>query len=360
MNQRIERVLEKMKAAGLTQLIVSDPMSIRYLTGVWTDPFERLYCLLLRTNGRHTFFLNHLFYVSDTGMEEVWFSDMDDQIGLIAEKIDASAPLGVDKVWPARFLIPLQERCPGLKTVLGSDCVDDCRAVKDEEEIALMKKASEINDMVIGKAAAWVKAGMTEKQVADFIDAEYLKAGCTGNSFPTIVSFGANAADQHHEPSDTAVLEEGQCVLIDMGCVWKNYCSDMTRTFYLKSVDEEQRKIYELVREAQENAVKAVRPGARFCDIDAEARKVINGAGYGEYWKIRLGHFIGQVDHEKGDVSPTNTAVAEPGMIFSIEPGIYLPGKFGVRIEDLVLVTEDGVELLNHVDKQLTVIGQDA
>ena len=139
MNNRLERVMEQMRAKGLTQLIVSDPMSIRYLTGIWTDPYERLFALLVRTDGKHVFFLNHLFYVSDTGFEEVWFSDMDDQIGLIAEKLDVTKPLGVDKWWPARFLIPLQERCPGLVTVLGSDCVDDCRAVKDEEEIALMK-----------------------------------------------------------------------------------------------------------------------------------------------------------------------------------------------------------------------------
>ncbi len=357
MSTRLERVIEKMKAAGLTQLIVSDPMSIRYLTGIWTDPYERLYALLVRTDGKHVFFLNHLFYVSNTGVEEVWFSDMDDQIGLMAEKIDESQVLGIDKVWPARFLIPLMERMPGLKVVLGSDCVDDCRAVKDAEEIAIMKKASEINDLVIQKAAEFVKPGMTEKQVAEFIDAEYLKAGASGNSFPTIVSFGANAADQHHEPSDTAVLHEGECVLIDMGCVWKGYCSDMTRTFYCKSQSEEEKVIYDLVYEAQENAIAAIKPGARFCDIDAEARKVINGAGYGEYWKIRLGHFIGQTDHEKGDVSPTNSATAEPGMIFSIEPGIYLPGKYGVRIEDLVLVTEDGYELLNHVDKHARVIG---
>ena len=347
-----------MKEAGLTQLIVSDPFSIKYLTGIWTDPFERLFALLVRTDGKHVFFLNYLFYVKDTGVEEVWFSDMDDQIGLMAEKIDPNETLGVDKVWPARFLIPLMERMPGLKVVLGSDCVDGCRAVKDEEEIALMKKASEINDMVIQKAAAYVKPGMTEKQVANYIDAEYLKAGASGNSFPTIVCFGANAADQHHEPADDAVLKEGECVLIDMGCVYKGYCSDMTRTFYCKAQDEEQKKIYDLVYEAQENAIAAIRPGARFCDIDDEARKVINGAGYGKYWNIRLGHFIGQQDHEKGDVSSTNTAVAEPGMIFSIEPGIYIPGKYGVRIEDLVVVTEDGYELLNHVDKHAMIVGE--
>ena len=357
MNNRIARVLEKMEKKGLTQLIVSDPLSIRFLTGIMVNPGERLYALILRTNGKHTMLLNYLYYVSNTGFEEVWFSDMDDQIAIIAEQVDASQTLGIDKTWPARFLIPLQERLPELKTIWGSDCVDDVRATKNEEEIAIMKKASEINDAVMEKVADFIKEGMTEKQIADFIDAEYLAAGCSGNSFDTIVCFGPNAADQHHEPSDTRTLKAGECVLIDMGCVWNGYCSDMTRTFYCKSVDDEQAAIHDLVREAVLASEAVIKPGVRFCDIDEPARKMIGDAGYGEYWKIRLGHFIGQEDHEYGDVSPINKNVAEPGMIFSIEPGIYIEGKYGVRIEDLVLVTEDGHELLNAVDKKWRIVG---
>ena len=146
MNERINRVLAKMEEKGLTQLLVSDPLSIRFLTGIMVNPGERLYALLLRSNGKHTLFLNYLYYVSDTGFEEVWFSDMDDQIGVLMEHIDTESVLCIDKTWPARFLIPLQERCPQMKTIWGSDCVDGVRAVKNEEEIAIMKEASVIND----------------------------------------------------------------------------------------------------------------------------------------------------------------------------------------------------------------------
>ena len=139
MNERLERVLQKMEKKGIDQLLVSDPLSIRFLTGIMVHPGERLYALLLRTNGKHTMFLNYLYYVSDTGFEEVWFSDMDDQIGVLMEHIDTKSTLGIDKTWPARFLIPLQERCPEMKTIWGSDCVDGVRAVKNEEEIAIMK-----------------------------------------------------------------------------------------------------------------------------------------------------------------------------------------------------------------------------
>ena len=139
MNERINRVLEKMNEKGIDQLLVSDPLSIRFLTGIMVNPGERLFALLLRTNGKHTLFLNYLYYVSNTGFEEVWFSDMDDQIGVLMEHIDTKSTLGIDKTWPARFLIPLQERCPEMKTIWGSDCVDGVRAVKNEEEIAIMK-----------------------------------------------------------------------------------------------------------------------------------------------------------------------------------------------------------------------------
>ena len=258
----------------------------------------------------------------------------------LIEHIDTKGVIGIDKTFPARFLIPLQERCPELKTVWGSDCVDGVRAVKNEEEIKIMRQASVINDMVMERAAAYIKEGMTEKQIADFIEAEYYKEGATGLSFDTIVCFGANAADQHHSPSETRTLKAGECVLIDMGCIWNGYCSDMTRTFYCKSVDEEQAAIHDLVRTAVEKAEAIIKPGVRFCDIDAQARDLIGEAGYGEYWKIRLGHFIGQEDHEYGDVSPINKNVAEPGMIFSIEPGIYIEGSHGVRLENELLVCE--------------------
>ena len=357
MSDRIQRVLSKMEERGLDQMLVTDPKAVWYLTGVSVEPYERLFAFLIRRDGRHCLFLNRLYNVSQQTFGEVWFSDTDDSIGLIAGRIDADAPLGIDKDWRAGFLIPLMERCPGMRPVLASDCVDDCRAIKDEAEIRLMKEASRINDLVNGMAADYVRPGMTEKEIAAFIDAEFLRQGASGSSFTTIVSFGANAADPHHEPDDT-VLRDGDCVLIDMGCVYQRYCSDMTRTFVCGHSNPEFEKIHALVREANERAEALVRPGVRLCDVDAAARNHIAEAGYGEYFNHRLGHFIGQTDHEKGDVSSANSAVTRPGMIFSIEPGIYLPGRFGVRVEDLVLVTEDGCEVLNREDKHCRVIGK--
>lgn len=353
---RIEKVLDSMRAMGLEQMIVSDPDSIWYLTGYYVFPFERLLALYLRADGQHKLFLNKLFPASGTPHQEVWFSDTDDYVAILASHVDGSRPMGVDKDWPARFLLPLMAHNPGSRYILASDCVDQARACKDAAEQELMRNASRINDIVMERAAAYIREGMTEREVAAYIEGQYAAEGCEGPSFSPIVSFGANAADPHHEPDGTC-LREGDCIVLDIGCRKDRYCSDMTRTFFCKSADPAYAAIHDLVREANERAEAMIRPGVRLCDLDAAAREHIDQGGYGQYFTHRLGHFIGQTDHEKGDVSAVNTDAVKPGMIFSIEPGVYLPGKFGVRVEDLVLVTEDGCEILNQVDKHWRTVG---
>ena len=174
-------------------------------------------------------------------------------------------------------------------------------------------------------------------------------------SFPPLVAFGANAADPHHSPDNT-VIKPGDCVLFDVGCIKDGYCSDMTRTFYFKTVSDEHRKVYETAKAANETAISKIHPGVEIRNLDKAARDLITDAGWGPNFTHRLGHFIGMSCHEFGDVSSANTWETKPGMIFSIEPGIYLTGDTGVRVEDLVLVTEDGVEVLNHYPKTLQII----
>ena len=355
-NNRIARVLQAMQAQGLTQMIVSDPQSIDYLTGVYVEPFERLFALYLRADGRHIFFLNKLFTVPETPIEKVWFTDTDDAVGMIASRVEAGAPLGIDKTWPARFLLPLMERLPGTPCRLASDCVDGVRACKDAAEQELMRENSRINDEAMRRAAAYIREGMTEREVADYLLAQYQALGCEGPSFPPIVSFGANAADPHHAPDDTR-LRAGDCIVLDIGGKKDGYCSDMTRTYFCRTVSDKHAAIHDLVRRANEAAEALIKPGVPLCELDKAARDLIAQAGYGEYFTHRLGHFIGRAEHEQGDVSSANTAPAREGMIFSIEPGIYLPGELGVRVEDLVLVTATGCEVLNKVDKHWQTIG---
>jgi Xaa-Pro dipeptidase len=236
-----------------------------------------------------------------------------------------------------------------------SSAVDDLRIVKDREELDRMRESSRINDAVIEEAYSQLRIGMTEKDLAEIINKGYLAHGSNGFCFGTIVAFGKNAADPHHEPDGT-VLEGDSAVLIDMGCYYKDYCSDMTRTRFVGEVTDRERLVYETVLEATERAKAVIRPGTRFCDIDAAARDHITAAGFGEYFTHRLGHCIGLGEHEPQDVGPANTNPVQEGMVFSIEPGIYLPGEFGVRIEDLVIVTAEGYECLNSADRDLKSI----
>ena len=353
---RANRILAALKEQGVEQMLITDPMSIRYLTGISMAPFERFYALLLKADGHHYYFLNNLFNVpDDVGVEKVWYSDTDPVAEIVAVRLDKEAVLGVDKDLKARFLLPLMEMKAAAGFVNGSLAVDITRGVKDAEEQEKMRVSSDINDKAMAKFKCLIHEGVSEKEVADQMLQIYLDLGADGYSFEPLVAFGANAADPHHSPDDT-VVKPGDCVLFDVGCIKDGYCSDMTRTFYFKTVSDAHRKVYETAKAANETAISKICPGVPLCQLDAAARDLISAEGWGPNFNHRLGHFIGLSEHEFGDVSSANTWEAEPGMIFSIEPGIYLTGDTGVRVEDLVLVTEDGVEVLNHYPKELQII----
>ena len=301
-------------------------------------------------------FVNKLFTVDgDIGIEKVWFSDTDPGCEIIAGYTNHDKLLGIDKKMAARFLLELMELGAGSGFKNASECVDKARRVKDEDEKEKMILASKLNDEAMERFKGLIREGVTEQQVAAEMNAIYKELGTEGPSFGPLVSFGANAAIGHHKPDHT-VLKPGDCVLFDVGCKKNSYCSDMTRTFFYKSVSEKGREVYEIVKKANLAAQAAMKPGMRFCDIDKVARDIITEAGYGPNFTHRLGHCIGIEVHDAGDVSSINTDVVEEGMIFSCEPGIYLPGEVGVRIEDLMLMTKDGAVSLNHVSKELEVI----
>lgn len=356
-SERIKRVLRALEPMGARQLLVTDPLSIYYLTEVSVQPFERFFGLLLRAEGEPVLFLNRLFYVpEEVGAEKVWYSDTDPVPELVARYVKSDEVLAVDKELPARHLLPLMEMHAAAGFLNGSPAVDRTRGVKDAAEQEKMIRASAINDAAMAQFKTLVREGVTEREIAGQMLGIYRALGADGYSFEPLVAFGPNAADPHHEPDDTP-LRPGDCVLFDVGCIKDGYCSDMTRTFFFREVSEHSRRIYEIVRRANEAAEAIIRPGVRLCELDAAARDLITAEGYGEQFTHRLGHFIGLREHEYGDVSSGFDWPAEPGMIFSIEPGIYLSGDVGVRVEDLVLVTEDGVRVLNRYPHGLEIIG---
>ncbi|MBQ9979713.1 MAG: aminopeptidase P family protein [Oscillospiraceae bacterium] len=353
---RVDAVLKNLDAMGLSQVLITDPLSILYLTGRLIKPMERFYALYLNNKGGHKIFINQLETVpEDLGVEKVRFSDSDPYLDYVFSAIDHGEKLGVDKNLPARFLLPLMDRSAAAGYENASLAVDKARAVKDEQERELMRRSSKINEMAMAALKERIRPGVTELQLAGEMEELYASFGADGLSFPPLVAFGANAASGHHYPDATA-LKPGDCVMFDAGCTYGGYCSDMTRTYFYKSVTDRQAMVYNTVLEAMQAAIDLVRPGVELRDLDLAAREVITKAGFGPNFTHRLGHFIGLEDHDYGDVSVSATDLALPGNIFSIEPGIYLEGEMGVRIEDLILVTDEGYENLNSLSKELEVV----
>ncbi len=353
--KRFERIIKNMQNHGLEQLIISSTSSIFYLTGKWIEPGERLLVLYLNTKGDKKLFINELFPVEDIGIEKIVYNDNEDPIEYLFQSIDKNKTLGVDKNWPAHFLISLIDRKKDIKLINGSLIVDEVRMIKDEEEIQLMRQASKVNDKAIEDLIELIPHNYSEKKLCKILSDIYEKHGTDEFSFSPLVAYGKNAAEPHHE-SDSSILKSGDSIILDIGGRTNYYCSDMTRTVFYKEPREEYKNIYNIVLEANLKGIEAVKSGVRFSDIDRAAREVIQNAGYGQYFTHRTGHNIGIDVHEYPDVSKINDMVVKAGMIFSVEPGIYLPNKCGVRIEDLVLVTKNGCEVLNNYSKELKVL----
>lgn len=355
-NDKFTKILSAMTHSGIPQLLISDPAVIYYLTGVTIQPGERLLALVLRADGQNRFFINDLFHQTrDLGVPITYYNDTEDGVALVAKALIPGEAVAVDKNWPARFLLRLQELHGG-KCVNSSSIVDGVRAIKTPEEQEKMRTASRLNDQVMDRIIHALPEDHTETELADLLLQYYLDAGCSGYSFEPITAFAGNAADPHHV-TDGSRGKRGDCVVLDIGGRKDDYCSDMTRTVFLGEVSDRQREIYEIVKEANLRGIAAAKPGARMCDVDKAARDYIAEKGFGKYFTHRTGHSIGLEVHEAGDVSAVNEAVIRPGQCFSVEPGIYIPEEgIGVRIEDLVLITEDGCEVLNHYPKDLTVV----
>ena len=238
----------------------------------------------------------------------------------------------------------------------SSPIIDRLRMIKDEEEIQLMKESSRINDSVMLKLWSNLKEGYSEKYYANLLAELYEEEGASGFSFPPIVATSPNGADPHHGTGKDKV-KNGDSIVLDIGGVYKNYCSDMTRTVFIgKEPSKEHANVYNIVKSANEKAISIIKEGVKFSDIDKAARNLITDAGYGQYFTHRTGHSIGIEIHDFGNVSSVNDDEVKAGMIFSVEPGIYLKDNIGVRVEDLVLVTKDGCEVLNSVTKEITVL----
>lgn len=361
MNQeRIDRVIKGMKDNGLDHIIISDPVAIFYLLGRKIVPGERMLVLYLHVDGTAKLVINELFpQDGDVGVDLVWYNDIDDGVKILSDHMVPGKVIGIDKNWPSHFLLRLQELFPDMKYANGSIIVDDVRRIKDEEEKQLMRESAAICDKVMEELIPWVVKGLTEKELNAKTQELFAKHGVMEMSFDPITAYGRGGADPHHVTDDSKG-KRGDSVVLDIGGFYKDYASDMTRTVFIGEVSDKAREVYEIVKEANLRGIAAAKPGNRMCDVDNACRDYIESKGYGEYFTHRTGHSIGLEDHEVGDVSSVNEAIIRPGQCFSVEPGIYLLDEgIGVRVEDIVLITEDGCEILNKVTKDLIVVEEE-
>ncbi len=355
---RISRVRAVMEEQGVDALLLSVGADLPYFCGYEAMPLERLTMLVISAADLPVLVVPALEaprVVARPGVFRVHpWNETEDPLAMVEEMLRGagSAALG-DETW-AVFALQLQQRLPGLRLVAASLLTRELRMRKDPAEVDLLREAAHATDRVVERLRTHRFAGRREIDLSHEIAAMTVEEGHQTAMF-AIVASGENGASPHHEPGDR-VVGSGDAVVVDFGGRMNAYCSDTTRTFHVGEPSEEYRRAYGVLRRAQAAAVEAVRPGVTAESVDRAAREVIEEAGLGDHFIHRTGHGIGLQTHEHPYLVEGNGLLLEPGMTFSVEPGVYLPGRFGMRIEDIVAVTTDGAERLNRSDRDLAVV----
>jgi Xaa-Pro aminopeptidase len=351
MQSRGDRLAALVAERRLDCVLVTELVNVRYLTGFGGTNGA---CVC---GGDKRVFLTDFRYTERAEAEiEGWevVTVRDDWLGGIAERLNGKAGFE-DHQMAVRTLEKLQGKLPdGVSLEAAGGTVEKLRRVKDEAELAAIAAAAELADEVWAWSLERGLAGRSELSVARAAEARMRELGADP-SFPTIVAAGSNGALPHAEPGEREI-GKGELVVFDMGAKLDGYCSDGTRTFATGELSDEARAVYETVREAQAAALTAVKAGINGEAVDAVARELISAAGHGEHFGHGLGHGVGLEVHEEPRLSPRSEDVLEPGEVVTVEPGVYLPGELGVRIEDLVVVTGAGHRNLSGLSKDLLVV----
>ncbi|WP_432028285.1 aminopeptidase P family protein [Streptomyces sp. 1222.5] len=358
---RMERAARSAADAGLAGLLVAPGPDMVWLTGYTpTAVTERLTVLVLAP-GREPVLVVPTLEAPDAesavGAAALTlrdWTDGKDPYAVTAALLDDRGRFGIsDNTW-SLHLLGLQRTLPGTSYAALTDALPMLRAVKDAAEVDLLAAAGAAADAAFEEIRKVPFAGRRESDIGHDLAGLLRRFGHSQVDF-TIVGSGPNGANPHHEVGDR-VIREGDMVVLDFGGLKDGYGSDTTRTVHVGEATEEERRVHDVVRAAQEAGFRAVRPGAACQDVDRAARAVITDAGYGEYFIHRTGHGIGVTTHEPPYMIEGEEQPLVPGMCFSVEPGIYLPGRFGVRIEDIVTVTEDGGRRLNDTTREMVIV----
>ncbi|HWO55568.1 MAG TPA: Xaa-Pro peptidase family protein [Paenibacillus cookii] len=361
MSSRIEQLEQSMNEKGWDSLLVTDPKHVYYLTGFASDPHERFLGLLLVRGEEPTLIVPALdaeaANAASTVKNIVTHSDTDNPYALLQRLFKGSiGTLGIEKeqLTVARY----EELSAAVSAKQYADIgplLRSMRVNKSPEEIKRMKHAMELIEEVLRQGLKSVKTGVTEIEIVAELEYLMKKLGAQGPSFETMVLSGPKTALPHGTPGDRKI-QHGDLLMFDMGVYADGYASDITRTFAVGDISPELKKIYNAVLEANLQGIQAIKPGVTLASVDKAARDAIENAGYGPYFLHRLGHGLGMDVHEYPSVHGNNADLVQPGMVFTVEPGVYVAGLGGVRIEDDIFVTDNGVEVLTSYPKELTIL----
>ncbi|WP_261808523.1 Xaa-Pro peptidase family protein [Nonomuraea sp. C10] len=359
---RLAAVREATAKAGVDALLLTPGPDLRYVSGYDAKPLERLTCLVVPAAADPYMIVPRLELpaaqaspASRLGLEFVAWDETDDPYRIAADRLGPVGKVGVaDRMW-AMASLRFRDVLPDTEQVLAGSVLRELRMRKSPAEVAALREAGEAIDAVHRQVPGFLRAGRTEREVARDIAEAILATGHATVDF-TIVASGPNGASPHHDVSDR-VIQAGEPVVVDIGGQMPSgYCSDSTRTYCVGEPPADFAAYYEVLRRAQDAACAAVRPGVSCESIDAAARDIIAEAGYGDHFIHRTGHGIGVEGHEDPYIVAGNGEPLEPGFAFSIEPGIYLQGSHGARIEDIVVCTESGADRLNVTTRELVVV----
>lgn len=354
MKHRIEALQEVLKGRDLPGLLITKQENVRYISGFTGSSGA---CLI---TGEHAYFVTDFRYTEQAadqikGMEIVQIDrSIPDTIGELIAGARVRA-VGVEKDSLTLALFELYDQATAIELVPTSGIVENLRLIKDSSEIKMVKEAVEIADAAFHHILTYIRPGVTELDVSNELEFFMRKQGAASSSFDIIVASGHRSALPHGVASEK-VIESGELVTLDFGALLNGYVSDITRTVAVGEISDELRKIYDTVLRAQLAGVEGLRPGMTGIEADALTRDIIKDAGYGEYFGHSTGHGIGLEVHEGPGLSFRSETKLEPGMIVTVEPGIYVPKVGGCRIEDDVLITENGREILSQSSKELITL----
>jgi Xaa-Pro aminopeptidase len=359
---RMDGARNGLLGAGVDALLVTPGADLRYLTGYDALPLERLTCLVLPAGGEPFLVVPALEEpaaqaspISDLGIQIMPWQETEDPVALVSRILGGATTVALDDHMWAEKVLALRRAMPHAEQVLAGQVLRQLRMRKSTAEIQALRVAGAAIDRVHARMAEWLRVGRTEREVGRDIADAIIAEGHSRVDF-VIVASGPNGASPHAEVSDR-VLEAGDTVVVDIGGTTPDgYCSDETRTYSMGNPPADASDYYAVLLDAQLAACQHAGPGVSAESVDAAARDIIAAAGYGEAFMHRTGHGIGLETHEEPYIVVGSRTVLEPGMVFSIEPGIYLSGKHGARIEDIVAITQDGCERLNQRPRDLAVL----